>query len=214
VFTNDAKIEPCSRPHTAYTFAVPTLPPAIAFKGVQIQNESVQSAAAERCREAFATFIGGDQATRALARLSFTYFLPDQRGFDLGAHWVRCDVVAQQAAKTLGDLPRRIAGVLDTPAALDTYGVCSNGDPGSATTLVMCTQAHTYRALAAIRLGDAGAKYPGTGTTLSDGKARCKNLVAHRLNVTGGFTYSWTYPSNNDWLAGQRFGYCWNQTTH
>jgi hypothetical protein len=76
----------------------------------------------------------------------------------------------------------------------------------------MCTQAHTYRAIAAIRLGAADAAYPGTGKTLSAGKQQCQHLVAQQLGVTGGFTFSWTYPSNDDWIAGQRFGYCWNQT--
>lgn len=214
VFTNDTKPEPCSKPHTAYTYAVPTLPNAVAFQGVQIQNAAVQTAAADRCRAAFGTFIGGSQTERALSRLTFTYFLPEQADFDLGAHWVRCDVVARQSGTSLADLPGRVAGFLNRPNALDTYGVCSRGNPGPAATLVMCSQEHTYRALAAIRLGSAEAAYPGTDTTLTDGKQHCQDLVANLLGVTGGFTYTWTYPSNEDWLAGQRFGYCWNATDH
>lgn len=215
VFTNDTLPVSCAKTHTAYTYAVPTLPSAIAFKGVQIQSQSIQSAAADECRTAFAGFIGGTPSSQALTRLGFTYFLPDQQGFDLGAHWVRCDVVAHQSAKTLGDLPRRVAGLLDTQTAQATYDVCSNGQPGATTsTLVMCTQTHTWRAQAAVRLGDTASAYPGTGTTLSNGKQHCKDLVAKLLGVTGGFSYSWTYPSDNDWLAGQRFGYCWSETNH
>jgi hypothetical protein len=104
--------------------------------------------------------------------------------------------------------------VLDKPDALATYGVCADGPPASAAHLVMCSQAHTYRALAAVRLGAADAPYPGKDTTLADGKKQCQALIAHELGVTGGFTYTWTFPSSDDWVSGQRFGYCWNATKH
>lgn len=213
-FSNATRTSPCTDPHTSYTLAVRQLPAAVAFKGVQIQNESVQSAAAQECRSAFVTFIGGDAETRALARLTVTYFLPSQKGFDLGAHWVRCDVVALQSAKSLADLPRTLSGLLDSGGALDRYGVCSRGDPGApAAALVMCTQTHSYRAVAALRLGGDQAPYPGKGATLDAGKQRCQDLIAKQLHVSGGFTYGWTYPSTDDWAAGQRFGYCWNETS-
>jgi Septum formation len=211
-FFDDTKTTSCSASHTAYTFAVVQLPKSVAFDGVKIQNDAVQTAAADRCRAAFKKFIGGNDETRALARLTVTYFLPHQIGFDRGAHWVRCDVVALQSARMLAQLPRRLQGLLDSSSALSTYGVCSRADPGSSP-LVMCSQPHAYRALAAIRLGDDAAPYPGQQATVDLGTSRCKTLVAKQLGVKGGFTYSWTYPSTADWAAGQRFGYCWNQTT-
>jgi hypothetical protein len=211
-FFDDTKTTSCSASHTAYTFAVVQLPNSVAFDGVKIQNDAVQTAAADRCRSAFKKFIGGNDETRALARLTVTYFLPRQIGFDRGAHWVRCDVVALQSARTLGALPDRLQGFLDSSGALATYGVCSRADPGSSP-LVMCSQPHAYRALAALRLGGDGAPYPGQQATVDLGTQRCKTLVAQQLGVKGGFTYSWTYPSTADWAAGQRFGYCWNQTT-
>jgi hypothetical protein len=211
VFFNNTQPVPCSSTHTAYTFAVEQLPSRIAFPGVTIQNDAIQKAAADRCHAAFRRFIGGNDATRALARLAVTYFLPRQVGFHLGARWVRCDVVALKTARSLAPLPAKLQGFLDSPSALTTYGVCSKGKPG-VSRLLMCSERHEYRALAAIRLGNATAPYPGVNATVSLGTRRCKTLVAKQLGVTGGFTYSWTYPSTTDWAAGQRFGYCWNQT--
>jgi hypothetical protein len=212
VFFNNTPTVSCSATHTAYTFAVEQLPTRIAFQGVQIQNDAVQTAAADRCHAAFQRFVGGHDATRALARFSVTYFLPRQIGFHLGARWVRCDIVALKTARSLAPLPTRLQGFLDSPDALTTYGVCSKGKPG-VSRLLMCSEGHEYRALAAIRLGTASAPYPGVNATINLGTRRCKKLVAKKLGVTGGFTYSWTYPSTTDWSAGQRFGYCWNQTT-
>jgi hypothetical protein len=212
VFSNATQPVPCSSAHTAYTFAVEQLSDRVAFQGVKIQNDAVQSAAAAKCDRDFRRFVGGTDETRALSRLSVTYFLPRQVGFHLGAHWVRCDVVALETARKLADLPAKLQGFLDSSAALTTYGVCSKGKPGSSR-LLMCSVPHEYRAVAAIRLGAKSAPYPGVNATVRLGTKRCKTLVAKKLGASGGFTYSWTYPSTADWSAGQRFGYCWDQTT-
>jgi hypothetical protein len=212
-YSNDTPTIRCSKEHTAYTYGVEELPPAVAFDGVEIQNDAVQAAAARKCKSTFPSFIGGDGETRALARLTVTYFLPRQAGFDAGAHWVRCDVVAAEGPNSLAPLPKNLEGFLDKDNALDQYGVCSKGDPGAAgAVLVMCSQPHTYRAVEAIELGRRGAPYPGQAKTLKDGKEQCQEFVADLLGVSGGFTYAWTYPSSTDWEAGQRYGYCWNES--
>jgi hypothetical protein len=212
LYSDSAPARPCAKPHTSYTFAVDQLPDDVAFDGVQIANDAVQGAAADACQQSFASFVGGDTADRALTRLTVTYFLPKQVGFDAGAHWVRCDIVALESATSLAPLPRRLEGFLEKDAASD-YDVCSRGDPATTgSALVMCTQDHTYRAVAALRLGGSGASYPGEQAALSDGKQRCEDTISSLLGISGGFTYSWTYPSASDWSAGQRFGYCWNHT--
>jgi hypothetical protein len=213
LYSNDAKPADCKKPHTDFTFAVEQLPDDVAFDGVKIENDAVQSAAASACQNDFVGYIGGGTDDRALTRLTVTYFVPDQAGFDAGAHWVRCDIVALQSDNSLADLPKKLEGFLDGDDTGD-YDVCSRGDPSdSASNLVMCTQDHTYRAVAAIRLGDSTAPYPGEQTTLTQGKQQCSDMIASLLGVGGGFTFSWTYPSASDWSAGQRFGYCWNQTS-
>jgi Septum formation len=213
LYSNDTLPSDCKDPHTSFTFSVPTLPADIAFEGVQIKNDAVQTAASQACRDAFMHYIGGSAATRALSRLTVTYFLPDQQGFDAGAHWVRCDVIAIQSSNSLGDLPNELAGILNDPSVLTKYGVCSRGTPGDASSLlVMCTQDHDFRALTAIRLGELDAPYPGEHVAAGH-KGECEDFVANALGVTGGFTYAWTYPSSGDWADGQRFGYCWNESS-
>jgi hypothetical protein len=213
LYSNESKAQPCSKPHTAFTFAVEQLPDDIAFDGVKIENDAVQGAAADSCQQAYVAYIGGDTASRALTRLTVTYFVPKQTGFDAGAHWVRCDIVALQSDNSLADLPRKLDGFLDH-GHTGAYDVCSRGDPSQHDSLlVMCTQDHTYRAVAAIRLGDSKAPYPGEQAALDQGQQDCKQLISDLLGLTGGFTFSWTYPSASDWSAGQRFGYCWNETS-
>jgi hypothetical protein len=214
LYSNESKARPCSKPHTAFTFAVAQLPDDIAFDGVKIENDAVQAAAADACHKEFVSYIGGGTADRALTRLTVTYFVPKQAGFDAGAHWVRCDIVALQSEASLAELPNKLEGILDEDLALE-YDVCSRGDPAaSGSTLVMCGQGHTYRAVSAIRLGEASAPYPGEQVARAEGEDDCKQVVSDLLGVSGGFTFSWTYPSAGDWSAGQRFGYCWNQTEH
>ncbi|MGI8700905.1 MAG: septum formation family protein [Nocardioidaceae bacterium] len=212
-YSNADPTVPCKSPHTAYTFAVRRLPPQVDVTGVSIGNKSVQSAASQGCRDAYSRFIGGDPATRALARLSVTYFLPAQVEFDRGAHWVRCDVVALATARSLADLPDGLSGFLDSPTALQRYGVCSAGPPGEpSSVLLICTEQHTYRALTALRLGTDSARYPGEGVVRTNGQQRCSAYIAARLGPAGGYTFGWTYPTAADWALGQRFGYCWQKT--
>jgi hypothetical protein len=212
-FSNDSPTISCRKPHTSYTFGVKRLPQDIAFGGVQIGNDSVQNYAATACQKSFAHFIGGDPAAQALSRLTVTYFVPSQADFDLGAHWVRCDVIALQTANVLAPLPRAARGLLSNPDALARYGVCSNGEPGSAAVhLVMCSQTHAFRAVEALRLGDPNARYPAEAVVRSGGEQRCRAYLDQLLGPKG-YTYAWTYPSPQDWRAGQRFGYCWHKTT-
>lgn len=212
-YANSDKAVRCSKPHTAYTFAVDKLAADIAFEGVDIANDAVQEAAARACRSRFARFVGGDDQARALSRLSVTYFVPDQRNFDRGAAWVRCDVIALRAASSLAPLPDDLRGLLDDADSLSSYGVCSAGDPGRpGSRLVMCSEDHTYRARAALRLGGAAAPYPGEQVTKDDGMQQCADLLAEQLGKEDGYSYAWTFPTSSDWAGGQRFGYCWHKT--
>jgi Septum formation len=212
-YSNQAPTVDCGTSHTALTFAVEQLPEDVAFEGVDIGNDAVQEKASLLCRAEFAKYIGGSAATRALSRLSVTYFVPTQQDFDAGSRWVRCDVIALQSARILAALPETVEGFNDTDGALDDYGVCSRGEPGTTDALlVMCDQDHDYRALTALRLGADDADYPGEKAVGEDGQSRCDDYISDTLGLGGGYTYAWTYPSLDDWDAGQRFGFCWNKT--
>ncbi len=212
-YANSSAPVPCTKPHTSYTFAVQQLPSEVAFKGVDIGNDAVQEKASLQCRSAYASYVGGSAAVRSLSRLSVTYFLPSQPDFDKGARWVRCDVIGLQSSRVLADLPVELKGFNTRDTALDEFGLCSQGDPGTTgTMLVMCSQDHTFRALSALRLGADGDAYPGESVAMTDGQKRCDKLVSDTLGVGGGYSYAWTYPSADDWANGQRFGFCWNKT--
>ena len=214
LFSDESKGGSCARRHTAYTFAVGAVPADVALPGVNIQNDAVQDAAAASCQSKFRRFIGGNPETRALSRLDSTYFLPTQRDFDRGAHWVRCDIVAYRNSTVLAELPdQSLEGFLDRPRALDSYGVCARGEPGEAkTSLVTCDQDHEFRAVDALRLGTKTTAYPGRSDTLATGSEQCKERISKLLELEGGFVYAYTFPSASDWADGQRFGYCWNKT--
>lgn len=213
-YSNATAATPCDERHTAFTFALETLPSDVAFDGVEIRNNALQQAAADACTSRFGSYVGGDAKTRALARLTVTYFLPSQSDFDRGARWIRCDVIALQAERILAELPRKLRGVLDDEAVLTDYGLCSVAEPGAPdSVMVTCGQLHAYRAIAALRLGATTDAYPGDQVTMVDGQRRCEELISERLGTKGGYTFSWTYPTATDWRAGQRFGYCWNKTT-
>ncbi|MGA9346895.1 MAG: septum formation family protein [Nocardioidaceae bacterium] len=212
-YANSSAPVPCAKPHTSYTFAVQQLPSDVAFKGVDIGNDAVQEKASLQCRSAYASYVGGSAAVRSLSRLSVTYFLPSQPDFDKGARWVRCDVIGLQSSRVLADLPLELKGFNTRDTALDDYGLCSQGDPGTTgAMLVMCSQDHTFRALSALRLGADSDAYPGESVAMTDGQKRCDKLVSDTLGVGGGYSYAWTYPSADDWANGQRFGFCWNKT--
>ncbi|MDQ3485237.1 MAG: septum formation family protein [Actinomycetota bacterium] len=214
-YSNATPITDCAKRHTGFTFEVTMLSPDIAFDGVQIKNDAIQQEAGRFCRKAFEDYVGGDAATRARVRLTVTYFVPNQNAYDAGARWVRCDIIALQAERILAELPEELKGLLDDDAAIDDYGLCSRGDPGAIDSLqVICDQPHTYRAVEALRLGAMDDPYPGEATTSVEGKQRCEDLIVDLLGTDGGFTYSWTYPTTQDWEAGQRFGYCWNKASN
>jgi hypothetical protein len=214
-YSNAAAPVDCTKTHTAYTFAVQDLPASVDVQGASIGNRSIQSAASTGCKAAFQSFIGGTDVARALTRLTVTYFLPDQPGFDAGAHWVRCDVVALNTPTTLGPLPAHVGHLLDDTTAAAKYNLCSQGTPGGDTTiLVMCARTHDYRAETAIRLGADAASYPGDTAVGADGQQQCAAYLKGKLGTDAGYTYGWTFPTEHDWASGQRFGYCWLQSAN
>lgn len=208
--SDDSGTVPCKRPHTAVTYAVEELPDSVDIEGVSIGNQSIQRAAAASCRSAFNHAVGGDAADRAASRFTYTYYVPDQAGFDAGARWVRCDAVAMRTDTSLAELPASVDDILDDSDAAADFAVCSRGEPGTAdSALVTCSQPHDYSVVEAIRLGGNRDSFPGKGETLADGRSQCRQVVEDTLDTQGGFTFTWTYPTRKDWNDGHRFGYCW-----
>jgi hypothetical protein len=206
-FSNASPKVSCTAPHTAYTYAVSSLPRSLSGA---LDSDRVQNAAQGSCRRSFNKHLGGDATARATTRLTPTYFLPRARAFANGTRWVRCDVVALLAPHKLASLPASLRGLLDDPTLSAKYAVCSQGRPGDpGSVLVICSEAHSYRAVTAILLGGADVPIPTSGQ-LDKPKAICRQLVAKLLGVDGGFSFVFTYPSQRQWNNGQRYGLCWN----
>ena len=146
--------------------------PAVAFDGVEIQNDAVQAAAARKCK---ATFPGLHRRRRgdAGARPAHRHVLPAQtsglrRRRALGALRYRrgrgTELAWPHCRRTLKGSSTRTTHSTSTASA-------RKGDPGAAgATLVMCSEPHTYRAVAAFELGRKKAPYPGEAKTLAEGK--------------------------------------------
>ncbi len=208
--TNASSPVPCTRRHTARTIHVGRLDLRVRGRAVAVDAPAVQRQLAEVCPRRLAAYVGGTRRTRNLSRLAVVWFSPTLEQAAAGARWFRCDLVAFDRGDRLLALPRagRLRGVLDRPAALDTYGLCGTAAPGAQRfERVACARRHTWRAIDTLALG--GRRYPGVGKARRAGDTACKSEARARAEDTLRFRYGWEWPTARQWAAGQRFGYCW-----
>ena len=164
------------RPHTAYTFAVKTIPADVSVPGVSIGNKSIQDAASSSCRDAFAGFIGGDPggacavaAQRDVLPARAARLQPRRALGALRRGGAQDLQRAGRAARQARGLPRRPG------CAARRTALCSTGDPGAAASrLVMCAENARLP-------GQGGAPsrrprappIPGQAAAGPDGQQRC-----------------------------------------
>jgi hypothetical protein len=171
----------------------------------------VQRQLSTTCPRKLAAYVGGSPATRDLSRLNVVWYSPSLEQSDAGADWFRCDVVAFGREQQLASLPAgaRLRGALSRPGALDTYGLCGTAAPGArGFERVICRKAHSWRAFATIGL-PGGRAYPGTAAVRRAGNDDCRGRARARSSDSLKFRYGWEWPTREQWLAGQHFGYCW-----
>jgi len=206
--TSAAAPVPCNVRHTAATFHVGTIRPVVDGHLLAVDSHGVQQQVASRCRSRFAAYVGGDEETRRLSRLTVVWFTPSLSDSDRGALWFRCDLVALAGRDQLAVLPRALRNVLAAPGALDRYGTCGTSSPAAAGfQRVICSARHTWRARATIAL-PAGAKYLGKAAGAAASSA-CHDVEARLAGDTLRLRWSFEWPTREQWQAGQRFGYCW-----
>jgi len=209
--TDDTSPVPCRDPHTTQTLAVGRLPRSVVGRPRRPDTEAIAGYVTPRCDRRFARWIGGDQQTRILSRLHGVWFLPSDEELALGARWFRCDAMAYGVGDEPGPLPRDIEGVLSQPAALGTFGVCSDGSPEQASSLlVSCDRPrHDWRAFAAQRL-PAGRResYPDRAT-LRRARGACSDASREELGFPLRWRYGWQPPTPTAWATGVRHGLCW-----
>ena len=105
--------------------------------------------------------------------------------------------------------PRRLKGVLGRPDGLATYGLCGTAAPGTpGFQRVICARPHSWRAFDTVGLR-GGKAYPGRGAVRTAGDSVCKDLAHSRSGDALKFQYGWEWPSRDQWLGGQHYGFCW-----
>jgi len=206
--SNHAQPVPCSRPHTARTLYVGRIDPLVDGHLLAIDSDRVQKQVADGCRARAAAHLGGSTETQQLARLRGAWFSPTLTQSDAGALWFRCDLVLVAGPTSLANLPRRTAGILGRPGALDRFGTCGTASPADKRfRRVVCSRPHTWRARAILDI-PADAKYLGRAAR-KDADARCRDVDARAARDSLKLRWSFEWPTREQWDTGQRYGYCW-----
>ncbi len=198
---------PCRRGHTSETVKVGQLP-ALTGGDTDVESPSVRERVAKACSSRLLRYAGGDSLAQRLSRLEVVWFTPSKEAADGGATWFRCDVVGLAAANQLIRLPRTLKGALDQPDASDRFGTCGTKQPGKpGFARVVCRRHHAWRAVDTVDL-DRNARYLGKNAA-AQGDAECKDVASARANGALKYTWSFEWPTRDQWRAGQRYGYCW-----
>jgi Septum formation len=209
--TNDERPVQCSGSHTARTIHVGRLDTGVDGHALGVDSDRVQEQLARTCPAQLAEFLGGDPQARALSRFQAIWFSPTLEEYDAGADWFRCDVVAVAGPDRLLQLPSddRLRGILDRPGTLDTYGLCGTAQPGApGFERVACSLGHSWVAISTIPIA-GGDRYPGVATVREAGDETCSDEVRGRNDFALEYRYGWEWPTDDQWVAGQHYGFCW-----
>jgi hypothetical protein len=193
---------PCGSAHTSRTYLVATLPEVQAGHLLAVDSDRVQEAVASTCRARFAAYVGGTALERRLSLLRPVWFTPSLREADLGANWLRCDVVALSGDTGLAPLTG------DAKGEPDAYAVCGTAEPGTqGFSRVVCRHAHSWRAVSTVDL--SGSSYPGEQASRSKAAGPCKQAGASRADDPLSYRWGLEVPTREQWAAGTTWATCW-----
>lgn len=199
---------PCSREHTAMTYAVGRLDTVVDGHLLAVDSDRVQEQVAEECPARFGAFVGGSLSDQRLSMLRPVWFTPSVEESDAGANWFRCDVVALAADEELLPLTGRLAGVLGTEEGRDRYGMCGTASPDAADfSRVVCSREHSWRAVGVVQFEPG--PYPGASAVREGGATPCRDAGAAAAEGELDFEWGYEWPTAAQWRAGQTFGRCW-----
>lgn len=181
--THDGPPVECDQPHQTRTYHVGTMPAnARAYDSEE---------AARQCTEVLPDALGLTQQELDSSVLGVVFFGPDDRQWEEGARWFRCDVAAFSPAG-LGVLPD-----VDLADGLpDSLVRCLREVPQAPGYVeVTCDQAHDYRWAGAFE--GVGEAYPGDDVIRQQAAARCPAL-------TGGDDWYAVWQDPVAWASGFR----------
>lgn len=208
--SNATTTVPCTRPHTAQTYDVGSLPAA--FDDASYDAQALSTWAYRTCAAGFRTFTGADDSLAMRTVLGWVWFGPSEAAWGKGARWFRCDVVGGGGNAPYVDLPTSTKGLLAGQPA-DQWLVCANGPSVDHSTKVPCTAKHTWRAVSTIKLGEAPDPYPGDQAVLAKTKDFCSQQIGAYLNYPVDYDYGFSWFHQAEWAAGNRRSVCWARTT-
>jgi hypothetical protein len=206
--TDDEPAVPCTRSHTSVTIHVGRLDPLADGHLLAVDSREAQAVLAKRCPRTMAPYVRGSEKQRRLSRFAVVWFGPTVEEADRGARWYRCDLVALGGDNQLAPLARRMRGVLDRSGALDRWGTCGTAAPDAERfTRVICSRHHRWRAVDVVALPDH-ATFLGKKAT-AGANDRCQAVAADRAGTALKFSWSFEWPTRQQWKDGRRYGFCW-----
>lgn len=201
---------PCSRRHTAQTYAAGKLPDSL--HDVGYDSTTLSKWAYKTCSARFQRFVGADESLVLRTTISWAWFRPSQKAWDKGARWYRCDVVGGNSTSvSYRPLPTNAHGML-AGRPDDRWLACAVGPKLPQATKVPCSQKHNWRAVTTIKLGEPGDAYPGDAVAASRSRAFCSTSVKAWLNYPATFQFGYTFFHKAEWDLGNRRSVCWAMT--
>ncbi|MDF1603852.1 septum formation family protein [Nocardioides sp. YIM 152315] len=207
---DDTAPVPCAEAHTAETYAVGDLPSD--FDDVDYDDSELGAWAYAKCSDGFREFLGADESLVMRTVVSWAWFRPSQDAWDEGARWFRCDVVGGgEQSKEYVDLPTSARDLL-LGRPKDSWMVCADGATVAGSVKVPCTEAHTWRAVTTISLGERKDDYPGDRMVEVTTRDFCSKSVGAWLNYPVDYDFGYTWFHEAEWQAGNRRSVCWAKT--
>jgi hypothetical protein len=207
--SNAAEAVACSKPHTAETFAIGTLP---ASTGKDYDSPAHGKWIYPTCEKAFEKFLSVDSSMALRVRLSWAWFRPSKRGWDKGARWYRCDLVGgPDKATSYAALPTTAKGLFRAKPP-EQWLSCARGPSVQASEKVPCTEKHDWRAVTSIKLGQPGDPYPGDRLVQVRSRDYCSDSVGAWMNYPVDYEFGYTWFHQAEWQAGNRLSVCWAKT--
>lgn len=198
----------CGHRHTSITYRTGHLDLVEDGHLLAVDSQAARDRLAQACAPRLGHYLGGSATALRLSRFEAVWFAPTVEQADAGATWYRCDVVLVRAQGKLLRLPRSLKGVLRKPSALNRYGTCGTAAPGSKKfRRVACGDRHSWRAIDDIHI-DRNARYLGKGASAA-GDSACRRRARARARGALRFTWSFEWPTRQQWDDGVRYGLCW-----
>ncbi|MDZ5623256.1 septum formation family protein [Nocardioides bizhenqiangii] len=206
--TTTRKPTPCGGPHTSETYAVGTLDTVVDGHLLAVDSDRVQEQVADRCPDALAPFLGGDQADLRLSMIRPVWFTPSLAQSDRGADWYRCDVVVIAGDMELAEPDGSLQGALDEDEVRDRYAMCGTAAPDDEDfERVICAAEHSWRAIQVVPY-EPGS-YPGEETVRDRLTEPCENAGLDVADDPLDYEWGYEYPTEEQWEMGQTWGLCW-----